>query len=407
MGNDKKGDGSQPEETSDKSADTEVAQDSTEIGHEKDPHVIPFYREETPLYPPDEIIEGDGTDDVLLTAIYQLRTLGMAIIRNIHATPFDELLERPDFEGLVLDPMDIYRSIHCFLKDLSQSETPEKVEYYFEQLVKRHPIIAYIYHMEMSGHSLAFLNLMKELKERFGYTFDTPFCDLGCGPGHMLWHLLEVEDMIPFGRVVLVDNNHAFMSYAKELMSWKSEGFQAGLHDFHFFESDAGKVNEMAAAENVKFRTVYSSLVLQWVEDPDAVIKSIYESMVQGGIFVLIVEDPPNITATTPISFINAEKDWKKFTVGFDNGRPCQEILRKCQEAGFVLENYLARHMGMCSAEEISAFIGKIGELDKKGWDNMTGDEQKEYAYMLMAVKNYHVALAVVLRKPDSAESGG
>lgn len=170
---------------------------------------------------------------------------------------------------------------------------------------------------------------------------------------------------------------------------------------FHFFEGDAGKVNEMAAAEGMQFQTVYSSLVLQWVEDPDAVIKSIYESIAPGGIFVLIVENPPNITATTPISLL------QKGTVGFDNGRPYDEIIKKCQEAGFIFENYLARDMGMRPFEEIEIYEKKIAELNKKGWDNLAEAEREEYMDMTLVLKNYHVAYAVVLRKPDTVQSGG
>lgn len=198
-------------------------------------HFIPFHREEKPTIPDAEVIPGDGSDDVAYTTVALSRILNAAIVNNVHADPLDKLLEHPDFENLVLDPMDIYRSIHCFFKNLKDRGMYEEFYYYFEQLVKHHPVISYIYHMESSEHSLAFLNLMKALQEKFGYKFNTPFCDLGSGPGHMLWHLLEEEGMIPFGRVALVDNNHAFMEYARELMSWKSEGLQAGLHDFSFF----------------------------------------------------------------------------------------------------------------------------------------------------------------------------
>lgn len=364
-------------------------------------HFIPFHGEEKPTIPDAEVIPGDGSDDVAYTIVALSRILNAAIVRNVHAVPLDKLLERPDFENLVLDPMDIYRSIHCFFKNLRDRGMSEELHYYFEQLVKRHPVISYIYHMEFSEHSLAFLNLMKELQEKFGYKFNTPFCDLGSGPGHMLWHLLEEPDMIPFGRVALVDNNPDSMKYAKELMSWKSEGLQAGLHDFHFFEGDAGKIHEMAAAEGMQFQTVYSSLVLQWVEDPDAVIKSIYESMSPGGIFVLIVENPPNITATTPISLL------QKGTVGFENGRPHDEIIKKCQEAGFIFENYLARDMGMRQFEEIEIYEKKIAKLNKKGWDNLTGAEKEEYMDMTLVLKNYHVAYAIVWRKPEVESEGG
>jgi trans-aconitate methyltransferase len=314
---------------------------------------------------------------------------GITVVRKI--TTLKALMERHDFESLVLDPVEVYEQVHRFLKLLSNVD-PEEEQRLCKELVRRNPKIAYLYHMELSTHPIRFKELINKLHEEYGIELETPFADVGCGPGHMTWWFLK-EGRIPLGRIALVDSNAGYLRYAKKLMD-KQEEKDPYSHGFHFMRTKAEKMHKLSEKKKIKFRTIYSSLMIQWVKDPVAVLKSIYKSMEDGGKLILIGEVPANNTATTPISLVKSGYDLQKLSIGYENAIEMDVILEACREADFTPVGYAEQMMGMVgSEEELDAIRVRVSGLA----ENAMKSEQD--IIDVLSLVNHHYAIAFVLQK--------
>lgn len=301
---------------------------------------------------------------------------------RVTAPDIELFLQHPEF-GIALDPYRLYDLVFYQLKVLVK-ENPGKFERCVDLINRDHPCIRYMIHMEMSGHMLGFLELVEALRNNYGFRFKPPFADIGSGPGNMLWWLMRNRH-IPKGHVSLIEFDETFFSYAKTLMDYYVNHNNPGSFDFNFMNIDAANLAEEAAKRGIKYNSVFSSLVLQFVENPGAIIRSIYQSLNPGGAFVSITEEPPDVAATTP------------FGITFDSfdiphAKPKEEIDYLCEDAGFVAENEEIRPMGMeLDIEEII----KRQEALKKGELS-----QQEIAQHGLKIRNFHFAFATVWRKP-------
>lgn len=301
------------------------------------------------------------------------------------------IADREDLETLVLDPYQIYHQIH---PEYVSSNTPEHRRAFVSELLKRNPTLAYIYHMELSLHSIKFLQLVEELAEK-NMIFEGPFLDVGCGPGHMDWWFME-RNLLPRGSIALVDIDPQFMQYAETLMTKAStEERHRDKHKFHFFQSDATKIAELAKQHSLKFNTAYSCLVLQWVDDPKAVIEAIYESLRPAGRFFLIGEVPDNVTSTTSISQIKGESI-NDCDIGFQHGKPLKDIVQICEQTGFRQQRVVEKTMGWAPDSTMETLL----EALQQGLCNNYSME--DIMTIKFLIDNYHKAFLHVFIKPWS-----
>ena len=320
----------------------------------------------------------------------------------------------------VLDPEQISGYIHQKLVRML-SVNPDGISEVFERMVKRFPILTYIYHMELSGHSYGFCELMKDLKEQ-GVEIEMPFADVGCGPGHMMWRFLK-DGFIPPGDITMVDLNPDYIVYAKNMLVEREEADKSNRNNFHFLNINAEELAKEADKMGTKFNTVYSSLVLQWLGEKDgkelppeeaaqilkSVCQSIFDSLNPGGKFILIGEIPPNITATTPFSFLQSGgEDLLNFDIGYNKGVPLDQVNQTCIEVGFQVENEAKFLMGMTHDEgEIEKAKKRLNKLfpeaDRKREEKgkLEFEDVEELLENYYLIKNVHYALAIVYRKPE------
>jgi SAM-dependent methyltransferase len=336
----------------------------------------------------------------------------------------NELMDMP--ESIILDSCEINKRIHERFKALMESH-PENFKQFLEILINKFPIISYIYHMDSSNHSFAFIDLVKELINEKWVEIKTPFADIGCGPGNMMWMFL-LEGLIPPGDVAMVDINKDYIDYARGLLVERGRRIPQtplylpcefpGTNNFNFFNIKAEEFANKAAEKGLKFNTVYSSLFLQWIgedlppEEGKKVLKSacqsIFDSMNPGGKFIFIGEVPENKTATTLVSFTQTGFDEEKYDIGYNKGCLCEDVFYACIDAGFKMENKFAQRI-MGEIETVEQFdiekkyyvenMRRLISRTKSG-DEVDSKEIKELDKIHLKLKTFHAAFATVFTKP-------
>jgi len=312
--------------------------------------------------------------------------------------PIEQQVEEANFSEQVLNPYEIFMYIHSKILELLRKE-PEKVDGILDKLTDKHEIMSYIYHMEHSGHAIGFREMLNKLKQKFGLYFETPFAEVGSGPGQMTWWLMY-EEMIKTGEITLVDINKGFIEYAKKLMEITGKR-NPGQHKYDFWQIDAEKFAEESAKNGKKFNSIFSCMTLQWTENPEKIIQDIYESLNPGGTFVMIGELPPDITSTTPIGLAlerkrSREKRKDQLYDGYHGGKPFIDIFNMCVKAGFEDIALEERIMGMTqNKEKIDAAIKLFNNFQK---GEIPYSEEVEQSRLIL--KNYHLGFTVMFCKP-------
>jgi SAM-dependent methyltransferase len=314
----------------------------------------------------------------------------------------------------IMDPYEIWR-YNKVLEASSQAD-PDGCKRALEILVNKFPIIAYIYHMDQSGHSFAFIDLVKELIDKKGLKIEMPFADIGCGPGNMMWWFLR-KGLMPPGDIAMVDIRSDYIDYARELLVEREKQTPFGdpaRNNFHFLNIDIEDFSKKSAEEGMKFNTVYSSLVLQWVgedlspEDTQKKLKlvcqSIFDSMNSGGKFIFIGEHPKNVTATTPVSFAQGGFKKEAFDIGYNKGCSWEDVRDACIGVGFQAEGEPVKHiMGLAkSPDEVKkaqkCFMEEIAKLETE--DKIDFEKIRKAVELNLIIQNHHHALATIFRKP-------
>ncbi len=235
--------------------------------------------------------------------------------------PFGILQARGDYAHM------IHYIMHAPLPPAVRLERVAKV---MKAIEKKSTQLAYLYHMEFSGHSKAFVKLCKKAKVQFR----SPMLDVGTGVGSLVWWLRH-EGRLPKGKVALVDIDQNMIDYAKALLL---------LHDhkpvvqgrraideteckFIFKRLDGCDVPNHLDELGGPFRTILSALVIQWVPHPEKIIKAIAQSLRPGGEFIFVGEDDPNAVSLTPL----------RFPLNLSLGKSLGEIIMYCLEADLEL----------------------------------------------------------------------
>lgn len=242
---------------------------------------------------------------------------------------------------LVVEPSIFERNQLDFLHLLQRvmSINPEKNPKYwesFDNLIKRleknHPKTAYMYHMEFSGHSEAFLRLCEET----GVQFRAPMLDLGSGVGNLIWWLWR-KRKLPAGKISLLDNDPGMTDYAETLVRLHCS-FPKGKYDFGVHTLDGALIAKRLSELGGPFKTILSVLVLQWLTDRKALdpkkaiekiektIKAVFESLEPDGEFILVGEDDPDAVSISPV----------KFLLDLPPGQKLDIIEEICGRAGFL-----------------------------------------------------------------------
>lgn len=310
--------------------------------------------------------------------------------------PIEQQIEEVNFSEQVLNPYEIFMYIHSKLLELLNRD-PGNVNGILDKLADKHEILSYIYHMEHSGHAIGFRQMLNKLRQKFGLYFDTPFAEVGSGPGHMTWWLMY-EEMIKTGEITLVDINPGFIKYAQQLMEI-TDIRNPGQHRYNFWEINAEKFAEESSAKGKKFNSIFSCMTLQWTDNPEKIIQAIYESLNPGGTFVIIGEEPPDITSTTPIGVALERKRTRDGQLydGYKGGKSFIDIFNMCEKAGFESIGFETRIMGMTqNQEKIDAAIRLFNSFQKR---EISYCEEVGKSYLL--IKNYHLAFTVMFRKPE------
>jgi SAM-dependent methyltransferase len=214
----------------------------------------------------------------------------------------------------------------------------------------------------------------------------------------------------------MVDVDQEALDYAQELLVNRPEAIWANAkgNQFDFLNTNVADLARHSSQNDLNYNTIISSLAMQWVGQdlPDEEAKqmrrdacqSIYDSLNPGGNFINITEEPPNITATTPITFFQSGGKDLKFDLGYNNGCPEEEIHQYCLDAGFkpgVKDYYL-----MGATDDLGALHDaglELDELDKKLNEDkkLSADEEQRYLHSYWIVRNAHIGTTLEYIKPE------
>lgn len=229
--------------------------------------------------------------------------------------------------------------------------------------------LAYLYHMEFSGHGKAFVRLCRKAKVKFR----TPMLDVGTGVGSLIWWLRH-EGMLPEGNISLIDIDQNMIDYAKTLLLLHyhkaiAGGFEGWYtvdeteRQFLFRKLDGCDIFTHLGELRGPFQTILSALVIQWVDRSEEMIKAIAQSLRPDGEFVFVGEDDPDAVSLTPL----------RFPLSLPRGKPLGEIIMYCLKAGLELvqiEEELVPNVNFPRPEDIKVIkenqFEKIEKLQRK-----------------------------------------
>jgi SAM-dependent methyltransferase len=313
---------------------------------------------------------------------------------------------------------EIFRRYHYEIPEPNSETYEEMIE-----ILKRSPRpqeLLYLHHMELTGHSQSFLYLCENIKLK------APMLDLGTGIGHLIWHLWY-NDILPAGRIALLDVNAGSIDYTREILTshcHKVENVEEERIEidgksmrrsisayrkplcpsekkwsFSFHVLDGCDIPNHLEELGGPFQTILSSLVLQWVQKPKEMIEAVAQSLRSDGEFVLIGEDDPD--AVAPAISV--------FPLSLPKGKPFEEIKIFCENVGLSLvkecqedvrSSFAPRRAfeqsGIVRKDRLEEFKNTAAEFGfETCGDPMEIKEDKNLLYVSLTPKKHKMVLTV------------